>query len=488
MSLRSVLSKTLVVAFLFALLTAGAADRISPITGQPQFAPVNPAFEKYMADRARGLVQVFTDDGHRLGYIPPPLKLPAVDVEAAGLLNELTAPPASYDLRTSAGVTAVRDQDDCGSCWTFATFASMESYLKFVKGSTRDFAEQDMNANHGFYWAECEGGNHSMSTAVLARWRGPFNEADVPYPYTSFGNIQAATAQKHVQDVWFLPDRTSYTANTTIKNAIMANGAIYTTFYWNPTYYNATKRSYCCPGAYDSNHAVAIIGWNDNYAKSNFKNVPAGNGAFLIRNSWGTSWGNSGYFWMSYYDHSLGDFTQFLNAEPTTVLDKIYQYDPYGWINSWGFGDNVAYGANIFTASTAANHNKIKGVSFYTPVPNSTISILIYKNTTGTNPTSGTKVGATVTKTIAHAGYNTVRFTSPYVVTAGKKFSVVVKFTTPGYIYPIPVEQYWDNYAEKVTALNGQSFLGHTVSSWIDMNATYPSQKPNICIKAFAGD
>ena len=489
MNFRKILSKTLVIVFLFALLTAHAADRWLPVVEVPQDAPVNPAFEKYMADRALGLIQYFTADGHALGYIPSPLKLPKADVDPASLPYAVTVLPTSYDLRAHAGVTGVRDQGNCGSCWTFATYASLESYLKFKKASTRNFSEQDMNKNHGFSWAECDGGNRDMSTAYLARWRGPKNETDVPYPWAMpDAPIQAATVQKHVQNVWFIPDRTSYTANTTIKNAVMANGAIYCAFCWNSTYYNAAKGSYYYSGSDSANHAVAIVGWNDGYGKSNFKTPAPYNGAFLVKNSWGTSWGNSGYFWMSYYDTILCEFAQFLSAEPTTILDKIYQYDPLGWCSSFGVGGTVAWAANIFTAGTAANQNRIKAVSFYTTEPNTQVSISIYKNTNTTNPKSGTKVGATVTKTIAHAGYNTVNFSTPYVVTAGNKFSVVVKFTNPTYPYPLASERYYSGYSDGVTSGAGQSFYGTNGTSWTDAYTANPSVKRNFCIKAFAGN
>lgn len=477
--LKSILSKTLVVACLFGLVAANAA------AGEILRAPVNPDYVKYLKDRAQGLVQSFTSEGYALGYIPPFHKIPKAKVGDSDTVQ--CTPPGSYDLRDFAGVTPVRNQGACGSCWSFATFASMESFLKFKKGSTRNFSEKDLITNHGFDYGECDGGNEKMSTAYLARWSGPLNETDVPYS-PAIAKAMFASVQKHAQQVRFIPDRASFTDNQAVKVAVMLNGAVYCSFYYNLTYFNSAKGSYYYSGSAYANHAVAIVGWDDSYGKLNFKNPPPYNGAFLIKNSWGTGFGNSGYFWMSYYDTSLGGFAQFLNAEPTSNFTTKYEYDPLGWVSSLGYGDNTAYGANIFTAGTGANENNIKAVSFYSPVPGSTVEISIYKNlpaTKNTDPKAGTKVGTTFTKTITSAGYNTVRFPTPYLVTAGRKFSVVIRFTTPGYTYPLPMESPVSS-ASSATARIYQSFFSHSGTSWTDVHRDY-SENANICIKAFAG-
>ena len=453
---KKVLSKALVIVCLLALVATIAA------AGEIRKAPVNPEFVKYLNDLAKGLVRPFSDEGHRLGHIPAPYKIP--QAKPSDLCTVAAALPTAYDLRSHKGVTAVRDQGNCGSCWAFSAFGSMESYLIFKTKSKRDFSEQDLNKNHGFDWAECDGGNSYISTAYLTRWSGPLNETAMPYPYSTTQIPSAAAGvQKHVQNVWFIPDRAGFTDNTAIKQAIMKSGAVDCAIAYGSQYYDSTYSSYYCPGAYSTNHQVAIIGWNDKYPKANFNNVPAGDGAFLVKNSWGTAWGNAGYFWLSYYDANLGSFNQFLDAEPTTNFKNVYQYDPLGWVTSYGTGSDVmAYGANIFTAGTTTGANKIKAVSFYTPVSNSVVQIMIYKNlpdTGNTNPTAGTKVGKTITKTIPHSGYNTVPLPGSFVVTPGKKFSVVIRFTTPGYNWPVPAEIPVSNYSSLATANPYESLI-----------------------------
>jgi hypothetical protein len=85
---------------------------------------------------------------------------------------------------------------------------------------------------------------------------------------------------------------------------------------------------------------------------------------------------------------------------------------------------------------------------------------------------------------IATAGYHTIGLPAPVSVSAGQKFSVVVKLTTPDYNYPIPLERPWSGYSSRATASAGQSYMSSSGASWTDV-ATYYSNT-NVCLKAFA--
>jgi len=457
---------------------------------QLQQAPYNPDFLKYMEQVRQGKAPLkVTEEGFALGYIPPPIdlsyakNLPATASEAAAV--EAVTYPASFDLRTQNRVTPVKNQGACGSCWAFATMASIESKLKGPTGTgpTTNYSEQHPNATHGFDWAECAGGNDYISMAYLGRWSGPVNEADVPYPYAV--DDTAAVVRKHIQDVDQIKDRANFTDNDRVKAAVTTNGALYISFKWLDTRYNATKYAYWNNGTTGEGHAVAIIGWNDAFPKTNFKKVgtalPAGNGAFLVKNSWGATWGNKGYFWMSYYDKSLQTGTSFRGIQAVTNYKRNYQYDPLGWVSSVGISSPTLWGANIFTAATGAN--KIKAVSFYTGAPNTKVTIYVRNNVSATNPKSGTQVGTAVTKTIPTMGYHTVVFSTPKTVTAGKKFSVLIKFNTPGFNYPLPIELAVADYSSGAKASANQSFYSSDGNTWYDIITFDPTC--NVCIKAF---
>jgi len=452
--------------------------------GMLQSAPQNPEYVKYVKDKAAGRLQTVTEEGYPLGYIPPPLLLPSVkELKEKGVMLApiVRALPATFNLRTAGGVTGVRDQGQCGSCWAFASFASLESYLKYKVAQTWNFSEQDLNQYHGFTPRECEGGNFLMATAYLARWSGPVKETDMPYPYAAPG----VPIKKHVQRVWFLPNRTSYTDNDMIKTAVQNYGAVYMSFEWNSAYYNTITKAYYTTLT-GGNHAVAIVGWDDNYPKTNFNvgTQPTGNGAFIVKNSWGASWGESGYFYISYYDNSLKASAAFYNAEPITNYSQSYEYDPLGWVTLLGYtsgNQNVAYFANMFKVRSTAK--VLKAISFYTPVPNSKYTVYIYDKAGAGQPKSGA-LKKTVTGTLARAGYNTVKFAIPVALTPYVRFSVIVKLTTPNFIYPIPIEERLAGYSDAANAYIGQSFVSQDNVTWTDLTDAWNSYA-NVCLKAF---
>ena len=265
-------------------------------------------------------------------------------------------------MRDHNKVTPIRNQDDCGSCWSFATYASLESSL--LTGKQTDFSENHLIDMHGFNSGPCDGGSFDNSIAYLARWAGPIPEKSYPYQYllasTELPATKTALANPyHVQNV----EMFSMTRNN-VKAAILKYGAVGIVFYYDKTYYNSsTYGYYYAKSIDDTNHLVAIVGWDDNYSKTNFNDTPSGNGAYLVRNSWGTGWGDKGYFWMSYYDKSLYSAAYvFNNAELTTNYNTIYQYDTLGETMTYGYGSTIGWMANIFKATPQGT--KIAAVSF----------------------------------------------------------------------------------------------------------------------------
>jgi C1A family cysteine protease len=394
---------------------------------------------------------------------------------------------ASFDLRDLGKVSSVKSQSPFQTCWTFAAIGSLESCL--LPGEPRDFSEDSLVWFHGFDAARPGGGNAFMATAQLTRWDGPFTEAQDPYGDGIHPEPSTLTVQKHVQDVMFLPPRLNATDNDNVKWAITTYGGVDASMYADAgmqasttsAYWNETTDSYCYSGAVLPNHDVLIVGWDDAWPKAKFSTQPAGDGAFLVKNSWGGAWGDGGYFWVSYYDSRLGYGgynSVFMGAEPTDAYTDVYQWDPLGY-TGWTVayvGTSTGWSANKFTADADA---QLKAIGFYTLGPNASYEIFA-----GPALTSLTSYGS---GTLTWFGYHTVDLSTPMNVSSGEAFIVAVKITTPDFrgkkIYPIVCERPYANYSSAATATSGQSYEGPNGTTWYDVAEEYPNT--NVCVKAY---
>jgi C1A family cysteine protease len=467
--------------FIFLLFAMLPCHVVAQDSGPGAPAPINPEFVNYINSREllNNMESASAGEEHSFGYIPEPIVIPSLGREQLPRTMVMNPMPSRYDLRDLGKVTPVRNQGNCGSCWSFATMGSVESNL--LPGERWNFSENNLKNNAGWDWGHCDGGNATMATAYLARWGGAISESDDPYNTSSAVSPTALTVRKHIQEVVIIPARSGSLDNDNIKQAIMNYGAMYISYYHNDAYYKSATRGYYYSGSSSSNHAVTIVGWDDDFPSSSFPVSPPGNGAFIIKNSWGTGWGESGYFYISYYDTRLGSNGSYLfkQAAAPANFSRVYQYDPLGATSHYGYSSNTAWFANVFSADA---DEKLSAAGFYTAVPNSSYEIYIYTNV-GTTPRSGIMAGSTA-GAIAEAGYHTVQLSSPIALTSGQKFSIVVRLTTPGYNYPVALE-YPFSGALSPTAAPGQSFVSGSGSSWSDITAVY-NANTNVCLKGFA--
>jgi len=468
------------VAILCVLVSSLVAAPVFADESTVNLAPINPRFEKYMdLVQAGRPPELITAEGYYLGFLPSPLDM--THTRGLRVISEIPklGYPASYDLRTLGRLTPIKDQGDCGSCWAFATYASLESWFLGEGTLTPDFSENNLKNCHEFTYTGCEGGNRWMSTAYLARWDGPVNEASDPYHAYEEACTLGLEEKKHVETVLMTPDRASSTDNGNIKQAVMDYGAMYTSMYYDSSYYNGANYTYYYSGTDPSNHAVAIVGWDDDFDRTLFSPpYPAGSGAWIGRNNWGSGWGESGYFYISYYDSHIGkDNASFIDAEEPDHY-SIYQYDPLGLVSSIGYGTSTAWGANIFTAITNEN---LTSVTFYALAVNTSYEVYVYDSFSGSSFLSllGSKTG-----TLSYPGYHTIDLDSPIPLTIGNDFGVVVKFTTLGYDFPIPIEDSYPGYSDEATANAGESYVSSNGSFWTDITSSYSNT--NVCIKAIA--
>ncbi|MFA5213944.1 MAG: lectin like domain-containing protein, partial [Methanoregula sp.] len=484
-----------------------------PVSTRPaNMAPVNPAYLRYMeqqqtaggqdaldsftvsyevpvSSHATGAIPLYEDLSHLKGtYVVDDSGLPSPEKP---MLR--TALPAKYDLRANGKVSPVKDQGTAGVCWAFATVASLESTL--LPGETWDFSENNMKNllsdlyPEGFTRNFTAGANHKESTAYLVRWTGPVNQSDDPYNATSPYSPANLTVQKHVQRVDYVPDRINSSDNNNIKTAVQTFGAVYTTYNMSDNitlpYWNDTFNSYYYFGDAGLNHAVAIVGWDDGWSRYNFSTIPPIDGAFIIKNSWGSGWGDGGFFYCSYNDTLIGkDNALFLSAPPTNY-DTIYQYDPLGWVtSSYTASEKVGYAANVFNSTKRQN---LSAVSFYTTDTNTNYEVRVYWNPNNGPVLNSSGAVFTQTGTFPNAGYHTVAIPQEIPLNSNDRFAVAIKLTNPTYTWSIPLQD-WTLRTTKAKAYPGQGYISVDGNTWTDLNDESWGKNASICIKAFTRD
>ncbi|MBR0035825.1 MAG: hypothetical protein IJP54_09130, partial [Synergistaceae bacterium] len=440
------------------------------------------------------------------GHIPIPVDLsyladnpPIEDSSALESLNVFNnganASDSAYDLRNYNLVTGIKNQTPYETCWAFASIAAMESNFLRQGGSALDLSEMHLayytfkntakskafgDINGNFYSIMNHAGNSFYPAALYSRLDGPVLETEVPYGTSapSAATPESYTQTLRLKDVYYLAMSSNPTTvnqsdaqRTVIKQRILDNGAVVANYYHDDDDYTSSSAgtAYYNTRTGSSNHAVTLIGWDDNFSASNFAKNPGMNGAWLVKNSWGTNWGNSGgYFWMSYANY-LTEGSAFVVEQVNPDL-KAYYYDALGWCSSWGYYNATLHAANVFQA--ARDGEKLIEIGFYAPNNNMSYEIYIRTGLGTSMPSSpaGGTLAATLTGTIAHAGYHTIALDSAVSLTKNQYFSIVVKYTGQNMI---PVECKVNGFSDNFTCESGSFFSsnGITWTAGTDKNA-----------------
>lgn len=395
--------------------------------------------------------------------------------------------PARYNLAENGFVTDVKNQQDSGNCWAFAALASLETCVLKASNKTFNFSVENMKnliemySAYGWKRETNEGGYNGMPMGYLASWLGPVNAT--LDPFDDKGTLSPLLdSEMHIQNIYVLPARTSYTDNDAIKEAILKYGGLYASYYHSAGYLNSKTNAYYDPYTGNGNHAITVVGWDDNYSKNNFYTAPAGDGAFIVKNSWGSSWGDNGYFYISYYDRVLfavnkdnQAFTYILND--TVRYTKNYQYDVAGMTDYLITGKKTVWYQNIYNAT---GNEVIAAVSTFF---NTTVDyeISIYVNDVLQLTQNGRHEGS---------GYYTIPLKEYVPVAVGDIFKIVVKLANPQNGYAaVPISEQLST--TRCYYVPGVSYFSNDGKKWTDLydysasaySHTYNSQVA--CLKAF---
>ena len=490
---------------------------------QPQAAPPSQEFLDWLSEQNSPvpLDKSSNNSGYATGYIPDPVDYSHLNYKNA--FNNSPVPmdkagslPTTYDLRSLNRVSSVKNQNPYGTCWAHAAMGALESnYLTQNSGAVEPnlselhlawFVYKDPNAGKAFSLINSgntvlnQGGNSTMAIAFLSRMAGAVNETSMPY--TGASTVETDASGKSPSN--YFP-RTIYLTEAykignvdsnnrdTVKELIQNNGAVQISYYAGSgaTSSSGGVTSYYETSGSNPNHAVLIVGWDDNYATSNFTSgaAPSANGAWIVKNSWGENWpstGDGGYFYMS-YEQNITNATAYVISS-TMPGANYYGYDDLGYVGSVGYGDVTAWGANVFQAS---DNEQLTAVSFQTNDVNTQYEIYAFDlgSSKPSKPVPSSTSGATAiaSGSFTYAGYHTVYINSGLEISAGNYFSIVIKFTNSTYKFPVPTEYAMsNNYTDNAVVNVGESYFytGDTIpTTWTDGATGSPAR--NVCIKAF---
>ena len=391
-----------------------------------------------------------------------------------------------------------------GTCWAYAELAAMESSLikSGFTSSNIDLSELQHiyyfynkvfdplgNINNDYNYMTSNGtettdfsrisengGNNFYSAFRIANGNGLCLESDLPFTSTSDSvTVDSRFCFKndiaHVKNIYFCTF--SPTNITKIKNMITNYGGVAASYYsFNSSNYyrilNGTS-SYYFPNSVKSvNHAIEVVGWNDNYSATNFSKTAPGNGAWLCKNSWGTenyldSNANpvDGYFWLSYYDGTYLQGIAIASAyefENVDTYDYLYQYDGASKPNS--FNGNKAY-MNVFEVK-GDKIQQIEAVSVGISSSNASYYAKIYVNPVikDNKIVSYDSSSTSVSKTISQPGIYKTDIESDLYVKNGDKVAVLIKMTNSNsYIFGSKTStSNWANFYDEMK--ENQSYSG----------------------------
>jgi len=425
--------------------------------------------------------------------------------------------PEQFDLRNADGenyVSSVKSQKG-GTCWTHGTMAAIEGNLiisgvwqNLVSSGDETETEPNLAEYHLDWWNGFNsyynediypstggldvhyGGDYRVASAYLSRGDGAVRDKDGQSFDSAPVHVSDEFHYFYVRDIeWYNAGPNNENINL-LKEKIMEHGVLATCMYYSSSYIDTNYIHYQPMNTWsDPNHSVAIVGWDD----LKRTNAPE-RGAWLVKNSWGSGWGNYGYFWISYYDkwaahHPEMGAVSFYNVEPMKY-DHVYYHDYHGW------RDTLIYISEGFNKFYANGDEKLNAVSFFTAADSVDYVAKVYMNFNGTNLTD---IASQISGTLQYSGFHTVDLDSSVDLAQGTPFYLYLYLSKGGHAI---------DRTSKVPVLLGATATGESViskaspeqsyvldgSEWKDLYDFYQPDSvdwihtANLCIKGLTKD
>jgi len=379
------------------------------------------------------------------GYVPMPIDLSHLKGNRMPGGIDASLLPDTWDWRQQGMVTRVQSQGACGACYGFSTLASFESKLLIDGEDAFDFSENhvkeclweeatDWRYPDGSPVGSCDGGNWAYVANLLSQTGAVLESCD-PYRAT---DVQCKTTCPYVKTAldWSMITEDAVPDSEVLK-AYVYQQPVAVSIYagdgdnWDREFndYDGSYTLYY-PGTETPNHGVLIVGWDET------RSHPGGRGAWIVKNSWGTDWGDRGFFYIAYGSANIGWSANLPNLwQDYDATGGVMRYDDAGWNSAVGWGNTTDWGLSKFFATRST---WLTRVEFWTTDATTDVDVFLY------NRFDGTSVGGLLWSrenlSYHEAGYHGVNVDPPVRVKAGDELVAVVKFTNLSYIYPVAID------------------------------------------------
>ena len=374
--LEKIMRKRKIIGFTLLLFILLGIGQIS-YGAELELVPYNTAYEEWLQ----------LPEEEREGTISPPMYVQTYTMENEhNFMTRMLGASISYNLKNDISLK-VKNQQETEQCWAFAATTALETNVAKTSGKKVEYSPRhieyatsktflDGTNTLGYNRTVNSGGNAYMAMGYITSGRGPVLESEMPFVNTAskinLSEIQGKNVELKLDQYIIFPNiyktkvagtikysdgnGTNYNTSevTSIRNKIKDHirnygGIIAVTASTKTEYYSnysavnpvnyITSSAYNCDENVTIDHQITIVGWDDNYAVSNFNSShrPTSPGAYIIQNSYGTevevegqSYNvfDNGYLYVSYEDFNIETSLTGIVKTSDINYDYIYQHDP----------------------------------------------------------------------------------------------------------------------------------------------------------------